>query len=72
MLMEDLSELPKITLKDFGFASTSEKTSSRTTNSLPKLYTVSQSLQNAYIYKNLKPDLGSLHEFIEGGFSFKH
>jgi hypothetical protein len=60
-MIEDFSDLPKITLKDFDFKSTRDKSSSRTAQSLPKLYTVSQSLQNAYIYKNLKPDLGSLN-----------
>jgi hypothetical protein len=30
-------------------------------SSLPKLYTVAQSLQDEYVYKNLKPDIGSLN-----------
>ncbi len=41
-------------------------------SSLPKLYTVAQSLQDEYVYRNLKPDLGSLQEFLGGNLNMRH
>lgn len=57
--MEDTQHtLPKITLRDFNFSkllSEDNKMEKNNHGSLPKLFTVAQSLQDAYVYRNLKP-----------------
>lgn len=66
--------LPKLTLRDFCFNKLNEDDEKLRKNplSMPKLYTVAQSLQDAYVYRNLKPELGSLGEFLGGTLQLRH
>ena len=70
-MIEEPPPLPKLTLRDLDFKQDPARPLPKN-GSLPKLYTVAESLQNAYIYKNLKPELGSLHQFMDSGLIYKH